>query len=629
MPDYYHTLSLKLQAPIISQAVGALAFGFDKAVLRGNDGCVLPGSLIRGNLRHALQHFAEVLDANTAEELKKDIRRWFGPDSKEDELPADMAPLRACLHFDYYWQAQDPGDGKTPRYRIQIDEKTGAVKSGHLVVIEAPYAVGQTVEFTGKIIARLHDEAEDVKLQHWLGKAAAYLPAVGALKGVGFGKLVEGRLKPLDETKTSNTQATGLFTGKTRIGLALELDRPFCIAQSHVPHGNLFTSEETIPGGVIKGALARSLSEGDKNALEFDRLVFSHAHPAQIKAGAATRERVIPWSLCKVDDDKFVDLALPPKDCALDQEALLYKKPLVGAGLAHDRQLPETPTFQIDWKDEDWGKANTACAIHADVSRHLAVHTAIDPKTGLSADSQLFSLDCIEPKGHHWCADVDLSATLAPEAIRPKLLEALSRPLLGIGKTKAIATPKLLPKSFTDGESKPDPITLIAKVGEAATVLVYVVTLQTPARILLSVDAVPPSGGADALHKLYADYWRKHSNGGLSLVRYFARQRRVGGEFLQRYYWDKQSPEPAYQPLWLTEPGSVFLLKVENLEQAKACLEKWHRLGLPQPDSDDNDDSAGDWRWNPYICENGYGEIRVNDGLHTERQAEKGEWECL
>ncbi|MFZ4700730.1 MAG: RAMP superfamily CRISPR-associated protein, partial [Candidatus Methylumidiphilus sp.] len=267
MPDYCHTLSIKLQAPIISQAVGAMAFGFDKAALREDAACVLPGSLIRGNLRHALQHFAEleVLDAKTAEELKKDIRRWFGPDSKEDELPADMAPSRACLYFDYYWKAQDPGGGKTPRYRIQIDEDTGAVKSGHLVVIEAPYATGQEVEFTGKIIARLHDEAEDGKLQRWLGKAAAYLPAVGALKGVGFGKLVEGKLKPWAESEqpsnTNNAQATGTFTGKTRIGLELELDRPFCIAQSHVPDGNLFTSEETIPGGVIKGALEQSLSE--------------------------------------------------------------------------------------------------------------------------------------------------------------------------------------------------------------------------------------------------------------------------------------------------------------------------------------------------------------------------------
>lgn len=600
MIEVGYTLSLTVQAPLLTQAVGALAFGYDKASLRDGEAAVLPGSLIRGNLRHALQRFEELLrdtgNKNAAEALQKDIVRWFGDASSN--ATQSMEPVRARLHFDYYWKAQETADkNAAPRHRISLDEQTGSVKPGHLLVIESPYPAGRSVIFSGEIYSRCADAAEQQRLSRWLSKAAVYIPALGALKGAGFGKLLNANLEETVIDLTKPLTQGAFPAGLSRIRLSLTLDRPFCVAEPHTPDSNVFHGAEIIPGGVLKGALAKTLDDEQKTALQFDRLVFTHAKPEQAAA--------IPWSLCLVDD-RMVDLALLAANYQ-HKSTFLFKK----------QAALEAPKFQADWKSAEWNKAKEACGMTAKINRHLAVHTAIDAETEVAAESQLFSLDCVAPQGQVWLADIDAGAVQEPQraGVLTLMAQALSTPLRGIGKTKAKAAVEL----HTDHVilQTPQPIDGF-----------FIVTLQTPARLLLSenVEGIPASGGADALQALYKQYWQTVSGECLELATYFARQTRVGGKFLHQHYWKKQS---SYRPWWLTETGSVFVLRLsqqDKLEPAQTLLDQWRRLGLPQPEGGD---SSGDWAWNPYIRENGYGEIRVNDAIHRDSKADEEEWLCL
>lgn len=148
----------------------------------------------------------------------------------------------------------------------------------------------------------------------------------------------------------------------------------------------------------------------------------------------------------------------------------------------------------------------------------------------------------------------------------------------------------------------------------------YVISLQTSAWLFDDADlaGVPASGGEEALREVYAAYWRGVCGGALELVRYFAAQRRVGG----RFYWHHYQKRGEYRPCWLTVAGSVFVLRLAGpLEDG--LLEDWRRRGLPRPGGGE---SAGLWEENPFIRENGYGEIRINDPLHEQFRAKAEEW---
>lgn len=615
MADYRQTLTLTLQAPVLSQAVGALGFGFDMATLKDGkkgDNLVLPGSLVRGNLREALEHFAEVLErqgrADLAKALGGNIRDWFGQPGDGEVADGELKKNRARLHFDYYWRCPCPAGETTPRHRITLDPKTGTVKRGALVVIESPAASGQALTFTGDIKARFDNDEKAEQARFWLEKAALFLPALGSLKGVGFGKLLEAKLT----LELVSDQPQTYSGSKDRIGLTLNLDRPFCIAKPRSAGANTFTGEDTIPGGVLKGAFAQGLEDVQSAIPGFDQLVFTHALPA--KAEGLGRARVLPLSLAWAGDARTKD-----KDKRAIRENLVDLALLETACVRQTVKGFRAPKLQIDWKGDEDAAARELIATPPSCNRQLAVHTAIDKKTGQSEEDKLFSLDCVDPRYRDengqtqtmlWCADIDLKGVA--EDRRGKLVEALrqalARPIGGIGKTKAATTTVKLGPAWLD-----------AKKPAALHGGLYIITLQTPALLFDDQQArtLPASGGADGLHKVYADYWRGLSCGKLELLRYFAAQQRVGGHFL----WHRYRKEQTYRPFWLTVAGSVFVLKAS--QPVDSLLDEWRRRGLPLPGGGD---SAALWDENPYIRENGYGEIRVNDSVHVEFQAEAGEW---
>lgn len=430
MKNYRYHIHLHLLAPVLSQAAGGHAHGLDTAALHdSNDEAgvpSLPGSLIRGNLRHAWKYFADILENNTPAEVspitRTHITQWLG-DKSGDQYDS---PQRAQLHFSPYWRAQSKVSATGILHRIQIDSDTGSVKPSALQVIETPFAAGEKITFSGYIDTALDPEQAEF-LYHWLNKGLRYLPAVGALKGIGF-----GRIKDVDiDYAEIQIQAQTVFKPRqAAFGICIKPQSEFCIAQHHIRDNN-FATQDFIPGGVIKGILAQQVGkEGPRKheypqlAKHFDQLRITHAF-----ANCETRKQrpiATPLSLVTIktaEKYKVYDLALHSQAGLIDRQA---------------------PAFAPDWKGEQAQLIAEHCQQAMPPARNIQVRTAINRQdTGFSTlgnarDEALFSMETIQPEGYHWLANVDCHQI--PAADRDLVIEQLqqlfSQGLYGLGKPK-------------------------------------------------------------------------------------------------------------------------------------------------------------------------------------------------
>ncbi len=590
MSEVTFTLELRIQAPFLTHAAGTLSLGVDAATQRHRDLPVLNGSQLRGLLRHQLLHcVAELAHAETTPHkplTQADIERWLGP-GVGSEAHAD----RAILRFDLFWYPTRPPadvDHQPLRHRVQL-AADGAVADGQLVVIESPYPVGSEIRFRGRIGARFQRPHDREACVHWLRKAVAMLPAVGALKGIGFGRVLGARIETAVLSPVPALPPDPpAWQEAERIGMTLRLDRPFHIGGNagHQPEHNRAQGAARIPGAAIKAVMAaRARPEAEQRFGDarpwFNQLVVTDALPAE--PDAPGRPPPLPLSLALVDGDagpQLVDLARQAEPC------------LVRAGGRW-----QAPRFQPDWKPTDLKAAEAQ--FHGrpglEVPTLLGVRTAIDPTRGVADEGRLFALECTEADNHVWCADIDLGL-IPPEqrdAARAFLRWLTDVGLAGIGKTAAEADVALHARAFAPRMPPRQP-------GADLTVL-----LRSPARLLPDDLAV---GGINAdveLRKHYADYWHRTSGGQLELGHYFAQQELVGGRFYQLHF--AKSPG-RYQPVWLTRAGSVFVLHRTKQADADAigrCLADWAAHGLPSLGSQD-------WRRNPYLRENGFGEVAID-----------------
>lgn len=588
----HYRISLNLEGPLLTHGGGGKAFGLDATMLRYHGVPVINGSEVRGNLRHALEYFAGLLKSRSkgADTVRpvtgSDIRRWFGQDPRRDR-PADMAPQRAALDFDFFWRLVEGEEryldsNYRNRNRIKIDQATQLTETGSLHVTEDRFGTGERVHLSGRVIARFEDAREADHCTHWLRKALHYLPAIGALKSVGFGRVLEGYLHI--EDAPSPAPIPEIPDDPRRLGLILTLDRPFCVGKPRTPDSNRIVSEECISGNVLKGVLARRLDDATKTELKFDDLVFRHALPAPV--GKPVRQAPIPLSAAVFETEV--------RDLALQKEPCLLKKT--------DGDVRE-PLFRPDWKGKHYKLIESAFLgeDNKKPDRYLSVRTAINPEKGVAEESQLFSHECVDPAGFVWCSEIDLSAIEDKDErcqIFDKLTVLLATGFDGIGKTKARATVAFRPEGFSNGT-----------VGGVENDT-YVVRLVTPARLLPDDLNVHGCNGDEQLREFYANYWRSESGGAFKLSHYFARQTLAGGEFHQKYYRKhSKSGKKGYRPDWLTEAGSVFVLQVVDLEaaKAKACLDRWRQrgLGVTYDRKDDN------WQSDPFLPENGFGEVLI------------------
>jgi len=580
-------VKLHLAAPVLSQLSGGRAYGLDTAALRCQQQLpALPGSLIRGNLRHVwayfVNHFADGLDGLNPQ----GINTWLGepsPAGTQDE------PKRARLHFSYYWQAQSNPESTRVRHRIAIDKASGTVATGALQVIEEPFAFGEQVCFSGTIRAYVADEQEAKQLKHWLRKGLEYIPALGALKGSGFGRLVKVELEQLQAEQRPNKQK---FSSAT-IGLRLQFDRPICCARHHNAD-NRFEAEDFIPGGAIRGVIAQAVlecAEYPKLSQYLDKIYIKHALP--VARPVEKRPLAIPLSFVSAPQ------------ASNSQDTTIYDlSAQATAGLIYHR----APTFQPDWKGSAWAQAAQICGHSAPPERHIQVRTAIDPITGTTQEHALFAVETVDTEDHDWLTEVNCHQL--PEADRQAVLQELAtlftQGLPGLGKTKAWVTGQCLAQPYPGA---------VATGGLEGDRLVLI--LQTAALLLPHPYGILATQGGEQLQQRYAEVWARLSEQSLELLYFYAQQGLVGGHYLWQRFW--QSVTEHYNPQLLTLAGSVFVFKLKHKEKARALITAWVRDGLPQLP-----EASEDWRHNPYIAANGYGEILINpnwDHLKPPREA--------
>ena len=600
MKHIQFTITLTLQAPILTHTSGSIGFGLDAAMQRDQQGRpIFAGSLIRGNLRHAWQDLNDI----TNQPSQQDIEQWLGKAADSEQ----QLPHRASLSFSEYWTDEKWTETKTEtnkkdkqtskRYRIAIDETTGAVKTGALQVIESPYAVNETAEFTGTIDAKIStedktDEAiyeETNKLQKALEQAFTLIPAIGALKTNGFGKLLKTNITSKEIKSTRDNPLKEALLTTTQLGLRITPQAPFCFAKPAIGENNHFESEEHIPAAAIVAAIANSINEQQKDYPELNeylsQLHFTHARA--VPTSQNNRPLAIPLTLVNCND-QFYDIA----HCT-EPETFSENVPL----------------FLIDWKTEQFNKAEqllnppSKTAIKSTPDIQLKIRTAIEQSTGTAKDNQLFSMETVSPEGFNWLSNISLINI--PEAQRATIIQQLHKllqqPLMQLGKTKASADVQL-EKAYSYA-TKEQPLNSSDK-----QVIIY---LQSAARLLPTGYHTAGTNQGEKLQTAYQQAWQELSQESLKLSHFFAQQKLEGGEHWWKRFRQSQPTKSTtpYHPEIFTQQGSVFVLDIINPEIALPLLAQWQQQGLPQLA-----DAPGgeDWQNNPWIAANGYGEIAIN-----------------
>ncbi len=641
-------ISLTVRGPFLTQSSAPLDYGIDAALARNKDNTpYLPGTLLTGKLREAWLELAELGD----KKCQPNITGWLGDKSDPSHDPLlgslenSVLPKPKRLYINDLLLT-DTTEKKEVNYRIRLDSKRGSVEKGAYLVTERPFAPGDEITFQGTARFLARDETEANELTRQLKIGLKWLTQLGADRTVGFGELIGVHIEP--DTATQSVQPTEPLPVSDTYDLMIHPESPFCISEHHIAGNNLFRSSSVIPGGVIKGTLARLWKTllGRENTISvdsqldsqrqelcdyFDDIRICHALPGY----HPIRPVQPPLSLVKTDE--FYDVAL----CD-------------GAGLIKK----QAPAFAVDWKGEDYGKVDELFGIPS-LEREVRVRTKIDYQKRRSDDQQLFAYEMVVPNDEiGWYARLDLSAV--PAEKRPQVVEQLQSlltpGLVGLSKTKAYAQVELLP---------PNSILQCHASNLESRDGVWILTLQTPA-LLCNPDELMGTNNnpSETLHQAYASVFAELSDNSLELVRFFATQSLAGGFYLSKRF---QAPNP-YQPYLLTNKGSVFVLQPKQEAAAKSSaipahafnwldirdlisafraifqkndriaewpnfragitaksfIEKWSKTGLPLPkwanEKYRRDDKAGNhWSNCPYIPQNGYGEIAVNLPIHWDK----------
>lgn len=606
------SIELRVQGPVLTRSTAPGAPGVDAPFARDPNGHpILPSTHIKGKIREAWGEIHEIAPGV----LGLDCEDWLGARNEE----RSWEPSRGRLVLSDFTLSTPPSLPKGRRHRISIDDEMGAVRPNHLQVVETLHAPGEPVTFSGTAAFVPQDEGEAKAVRRCLDRCLRWVSGVGGLRTVGFGQVLGVEVGEV-EVKADPARAAEADAKLSGPLLDLEIEPlgPFLVTAPQSV-ANLYESRKSLPGNVLKGALAstwnerlgRSLSEpigeGADSARQalarnFEKLRFTHAFPGE----DGRRPVELPLSLVKVPQEDGTGYE-PRYDVAFVDGPVLLR--------ASGPEGWAAPTFRVDWKkSEGEEKAFGWPSLH----RELTVRTAMDPATRRAADEKLFAHETIVPSpGDCWLGRVDLSRVPPDEQqeVADQLADLLAGGLRHVGKTHAAARARLLPA----GE-RPCAVPAYAE----DTGRRHVLTLQTAALLLDPRKVAEP--GID-LRKAYAEVWNEWTEDLLELKRCFTHHRLAGGTYLHHRF----QPGKAYEPYLLTAPGSVFVFEAKEgrekdakrwlterqdrgLELPGWAVERYARTDLDPPVQ------GSHWRACPYIPENGYGEVVVDLEIHWQRE---------
>lgn len=577
--SHVHRLPIKLdvQGPFLSQDVSAAGFGIDAALMRRDDeSVVLPGTQVKGLLR---QVFSRALALNAPGVTQDWIDTWFGAESGTVASALPFDPLRGKVKFSDFVAVPDVDRCEHAITRVQIDEERGSVAEGMLQVLEAPWTYGDRIAFEGEAIVLGPTGADELALLHSrLDWAFRLIPAVGAFKTAGFGRLLDARMDadwiappPLATADAAAIQAAG--------GAAFDL-RPQegFVVDARSFGGNYFSGAAIIPGQVLKAMAARWLDDHGLLAGKGDLLaaiVFQHGHPVPDGTPLPPRPLTRPLSLYSWMEGENYTVA----DC-LERFA----------DFNEFSQL-EALAFAPDWKPAP-PSVESAYPMH-EPPRRVRTRTAIS-EAGTAEDERLFSHAAVESAGFVWRgrALIPPGTDTATAAEMAALLSALNGKVHGLGKTKAAVEWQASPLAR-------QPVATARRDGS------WRITLQTPACLHGPHASRPASNDPAAdLRAVYAGYWQHVLADPSIAVEFVARQRLAGGYLAQRYPVSAAS----FEPYVLTEAGSVFVLT--GSDDIRKRLERLAIAGLPLgpgwPAVQQH------WRHHPFLPEAGWGEVHIS-----------------
>lgn len=605
-----HEIRIKLAVtgPLMTESGAAPPPGIDAAIARDGVGRVmLPYSLVKGKVLEAARVLEQAghrpLSPSGSLSWVQWAAEWLGQKSHG----AGFDPDRGRLVFgDFITSGAEAVRGQPETItRIHRDAASGTVEARMLAVLEAPFSHGQPLPFEGRATFVGSDaEARDTVAN--LLSLLAEIRSFGAERTVGFGRhrTDETTCTLVAREKASAQGKPPSPSGATCLRYRLSFDRPLCVVGRRF-HDNHFESLESIPGGVIRGSVARLLLDlaGSPKALQvspsdqnltlrfpvladlFSSLRFSEARPVDASATPARRPVEPPLSAVVVpgNPDSWYDVAMVDGPVIVDGKA---------------------PAFAPDMDSAANSTIRATCG-WPDVPRAKRVRTAIDPDRLVGLDGMLFSYGTVLPEarrgngtsrivweGEIGLEDADLRAVSGQ--VQSELQEALHAGLPNVGKTKAVAGVEWLP-----GDKVPA-IATDSPRDPRDSELVFV-TLQTDCLM-----PCPESAAID-LRAAYEKHWHAISGGCLTLERFFARQTLRGGPIARSAHGGR------YRPFLLTERGSVFVLRAS--EAGLSLLAEWHRTGLPDAPSllaAYGADGADPWMRCPYLRHSGHGEIAVD-----------------
>ncbi|MDO5691288.1 MAG: hypothetical protein Q4G70_02265 [Pseudomonadota bacterium] len=595
---YKFAISLRLRAPFLTAASEPGRLGLDSPLLRDHRTRVcFPDSLIRGKLRQSCTDWPHQFCT---------LRPLLG---RSDDVP------RALLVSDFVVTEPVPNSPRGAITRAAHEpDGSGAIKAGAMQVLEQPWLPGTVVKFEGAAHAILKDDDVAKQLERELCQALLLVGSFGAEASVGWGASAAGsKAEPCPvEVNMSRLIAKPIgLPPEKALAVTLVLDRPFLVTRPG-PTPNRFDSLGFLPGNVIKGALATTWAQwfGQPPGDWFSQMRITSALPGN----DGIRPRAIPHSLVASKQVAY-DVALVDGACLIHGEA---------------------PEFSIDWKispeppslAERQGVARSLDEYFhwSRPGQTLRVRTAIEQDTRTAKDEHLFAYqmalheskrpdsppadedkpDSRQPsedwQALHFHTTIQLPSDLPPD-IKRNLESLLGTGILHVGKTRAIAqVHDIQPLKWPDMPWQP---------GRDV-----VLVLQSDA--LLDSPGDEPPADRQALLAAHARFFSDLSGGCLKLVRQFVRQRLVvGGRLHRRYGSQARNQIGTYQAWTLTEAGSVFVLRaVEERQEQKVrdVLSRWMAHGLGTPSFFPNE--LRNWEFNPYVSENGFGEVRINDPEH-------------
>jgi hypothetical protein len=585
-------VTVTLRAPWLVQGNDPGTWGLDAVQLRGPHGQrVLPGTLLLGRLRESWNELVGLDHCPNAEQ-------WLGPRRDSDAGDSAREPKRSRLFVDDLME-RTPSQGLAtaepsvtlppiPSHRLKIDSATGAGEEGMLQFIEQREAPGAEITFAGTWRAWL-TEAEATAMPNWIAKGLSWHTQLGAFRNIGFGAVVSAAVTIESPTQADEQKLSAFVAGRQHLprGLILRFTQPLAVGNRLV-NGNLFISSDVIPGAAIKGALATMLqAQGLPVPAWFDHLRITQARPS----ADGRRPAPLPLNLVAKDAEvwELRDNGLPMHN----NEALKYSYDWKSAALNTARQR------------QSWGRTRD----------YLRVRTAIEG--GLAADKSLFAYQCKVADTNPatstgtesttcWAATLDLPDSQATAWV--EVAQSFSGGTIGpLGKTDAFAAVELVPGLAPVWDSKPD------VAGDQEVHL-----LLTSDGLIFPSHSVqgPSSAEPGALLKVYAEAFQNIASatigahdGCLALTRFFATQRFAGGDYLRRRRPGQEGAD--YSPYVLTEAGSVFVFEIKDPTKAAALLALWQQHGLPLSAAVMKA-HGGCWQTNPYLPQNGYGEVCVN-----------------